>query len=137
METARIKRQIVESAKEIERLRARVHETFAHRENSERAREAWVEACSEFHGRYMQISFPGGLDNIEARVLAGEPFALEAALCFLEVRPYFFRSGYMFQALLRKMKRAPLNESQRQRLKVVLERLEQWRRLKEQKAHEA
>lgn len=86
----------------------------------------------------MQLGFPGGLDNIEARVLAGEPFAVEAALCFLEVRPYFFRCGYMFQSLLKKMKRSPLNQAQQRRLQVVVDGQAAWRKIKEEKRqHEA
>lgn len=131
MNTDRIKREILESGREIERLRARVKETFSHRDESDSARKAWTEACSDFHKRYMQVSLPGGFDDIEARILAGEPYAVEAALCFLEVRPYFFRSGYMFQTLLRKLKRAPLAENQRLRLDAVVERQTLWRKKKE------
>jgi len=48
-------------------------------------------------------------------------------MCFLELRPYFFRSGYMYKELLRKIKRAPLSPDQERRLRLVLERQAAWR----------
>lgn len=53
------------------------------------------------------------------RLIEGDLETMEAAICFLEVRPYFFRSGYMFDGLLRKVKHAPLSLEQRARLQVV------------------
>ena len=45
-------------------------------------------------------------------------------MSFLEVDPYFFRSGYIKADLLRHLKRAPLTRSQEQRLRnVILARL--------------
>lgn len=52
---------------------------------------------------------------------------MEAAICFLEVRPYFYHSGYMFNSLLRKAKRAPLDPEQLERLGRVLDKLAQWK----------
>ena len=46
---------------------------------------------------------------------------LEAAIAFLEADPWFFRSGYEKQNLIRDLKRARLNNAQRERLgRVVL-----------------
>jgi hypothetical protein len=59
---------------------------------------------------------------------------MEAAVCFLEVRPYFFRSGYMFKDILRKCKRAPLSREQSARLEAVMAGLAEWRRRKNSKA---
>lgn len=49
----------------------------------------------------------------------GNEYALEYAVCFIEIRPYFFRSGYMYKDLLRRLNKAPLSESQRERYLVV------------------
>lgn len=49
------------------------------------------------------------------------------ASCFLECRPYFFRSGYMFKEIHRKARRAPLSPDQMRRLQLVLQRLAEWR----------
>jgi hypothetical protein len=58
---------------------------------------------------------------------AGDPTAIEAALCFVELRPYFFRSGYMFKALLPKLKKADLSAQQLNRLEGVLKAYSKWR----------
>ena len=52
---------------------------------------------------------------------------VEAALVFLELRPFFFRSGYMRQKLLRLLKHAPLSSPQSKRFAAVLEAQRQWR----------
>ena len=64
------------------------------------------------------------------RVMAGDPQTVESAICFLEVRPYFFRSGYIFKDLLRKCPRAPLSTDQAARLRVIEQRLLAWRERK-------
>ena len=59
--------------------------------------------------------------------MAGDPESMEAAICFLELRPYFFRSGYMFESILRRAKRAPLSQEQVARLQHVIQALAAWR----------
>jgi hypothetical protein len=127
MDPELLKREILANGEEIERLRRRVHDTAARRGDGERAHEEWLLACSEFHARYMQLGFPGGYEGAGERVLEGDPLAMEAAICFLELRPYFFRSGYLFQSLLRKARRAPLSDAQRLRFDAVVQRQELWR----------
>lgn len=84
------------------------------------------------HSRYAGLAFPGGEQgDVLKRILAGDPQTMETAICFLEVRPYFFRSGYMFKDILRECRRAPLTAEQAARLKVIEEKLEQWRRRKQ------
>lgn len=114
------------NGREVARLHARIHETFALRDTSEAHRAQWSDACDEFHRRYDELAFPGGYEGAGRRILSGERNTIEAALCFLEVRPYFFRSGYMYDALLRKVKRAPLSEMQRVRLDDVLRLRAAW-----------
>ena len=109
------------NAEEICRLHARIHETVPSRGRSPADRRIWSDACAEFHARYDVLAFPGGYDTALARIAAGDVDAIEAGLCFLEVRPYFFRSGYMFKDILRKMRRAVLDEPQSARLEVIAE----------------
>ena len=52
--------------------------------------------------------------------VSGLTEAIEIAIQFLEVDPYFFRSGYIKTDLLRRLKRAPLTKSQQQRLRNVI-----------------
>ncbi len=89
----------------------------------------------------MLVNLDGGVDTILRRrqqsdverwlkgdrILAGDSEAIEAALCFVELRPYFFRSGYMFKALLPKLKRAPLSATEAARLQTVLSAYDAWR----------
>jgi hypothetical protein len=68
------------------------------------------------------------------RLKAGEFHTVEAALCFLEVRPYFFRSGYMWKDLLRRCKRVPMSEQQASRFIALLERHSEWKANRDAKA---
>jgi hypothetical protein len=130
MDSDRLKEEIFKNASEITRLHSRIHETLPFRGDSPAKREAWERACVEFHARYDELSFPGGFNGALERIVSGDTEAMEAAICFLECRPYFFRSGYMFKDILRKCKRAPLSEEQTLRLNVILEKVEEWRRRK-------
>ena len=108
------------NAEKIRRLRERIDETFGTRSRSPEARQAWERACAEFHAQYDQLAFPGGYVGALDRILAGDLQTIESSLCFVECRPYFFRSGYMFKDLLRKLKRAPLDAASAKRLELVL-----------------
>ena len=133
MDSERIKEQIRENAAEIVRLQSRVHETYAERSKSTEKVQQWKQACTEFHSRYPNLAFPGGYryqGNVWERILAGDLQTMESAICFLEVRPYFFRSGYMFKDLLRKCRRAPLSRNQAERLRAIEKRLLEWRERK-------
>ena len=109
------------NATELRPLDARIHETFRTWNRSPEAKEAWERACAEFHAQYDQLAFPGGYTGALGRIVAGDRQTIEAALCFVECRPFFFRSGYMFKDLLRKLKRAPLDPASAARLALVLE----------------
>jgi hypothetical protein len=127
MNSERLKQVILENGAEITRLRTRIDETLGRRSSSPQGRDEWKTACAQFHERYSELAFPGGYDGAAARILAGNPTAMEAAVCFLECRPYFFRSGYMYKELLRKAKQAPLSPEQSERLQVVIQRVAEWR----------
>jgi len=123
----RLKSIIRANSEEIARLHARIHESFSIRDRSPEKRQEWQRACEIFHSRYDELAFPGGYNGALERIVAGDPESMEAAICFLEMRPYFFRSGYMFDALLRKTKRAPLSEEQVARLERILQAKADWR----------
>ncbi|GLQ46530.1 hypothetical protein GCM10007862_15810 [Dyella lipolytica] len=123
----RIKFSIKKNAAEVVRLHKRIHETFALRDVSQEKREEWQKACEEFHSKYDELAFPGGCRGVIDRLLEGDSDTMEAVICFLEIRPYFFRSGYMFDALLRKAKRAPLSAKQKSRLQIVADNVRTWK----------
>ncbi len=122
-----LKLLIQSNAEEVTRLHSRVHETFAQRDRSPDKLREWERACEIFHSRYNELAFPGGFEGALDRIVAGDPESMEAAICFLELRPYFFRSGYMFESILRKTKRAPLSQEQVARLQHVIQALAAWR----------
>lgn len=127
--------QMQENAAEIRRLHRRVKETSSRRTDGVESQEEFLRADREFHDRYAQLCMPGGLDSgFMERLNAGEFRTVEAALCFLEVRPYFFHSGYMWNDLLRKCKRVPMNEEQASRFIALLERISEWKADREARA---
>jgi hypothetical protein len=127
MDSERLKTTIRENADELVRLHALIHETNRNRGEGALQRAQWQAACDEFHTRYNGLAFPGGYDGALDRISSGEALAMEAGLCFLECRPYFFRSGYMYKDILRRLKRAPLSELQTSRLRLIQKRLKEWR----------
>ena len=113
--------QIMLNAERINQLEARIDETLKFRDKNEHKRREWLKACSDFHNQYDSLAFPGGFNGAFKRLSEGEQVTMEAAICFLECRPYFFRSGYMFKDILRKAKKAPLSSEQRARLDYITE----------------
>ena len=125
-----LKPQIMENAEELRRLHARIKETLPLRSKDAAHHDAWKQACALFHSSYDRLAFPGGYEGALQRILAGDADTMEAAICFLECRPYFFRSGYMFQQILRKAKRSPLSKDQYARLHTVIDSVAEWKRNK-------
>lgn len=111
--------EILRNARRINELKARIDKTVKFRDKNEHKRKEWQNACSDFHKEYYSLAFPGGYEGALERLLDGDSKTMEAAICFLEARPYFFRSGYMFKDILRKAKKAPLSEDQRKRFNKV------------------
>lgn len=122
------KEEIIRNAEKINQLKDHIAQTLKHRDEN---REEWEKACAEFHRQYDALAFPGGLKGAYERIVDGDPRAMEAAICFLECRPYFFRSGYMFKDILRKAKRAPLNKKQKKRLEYVIDAYHNYKKSKD------
>jgi len=111
-------RTIEANARRIRELHERTRETFRGRDTTE-GRKAWEAACAEFHAAYDALAFPGGYESGLRRVQEGDAEAIEAALVFIELRPYFFRSQYMRKKLIRLLKHALLTADQARRLELV------------------
>jgi len=113
-----------DNAARLRELHDAIHQSFRVRSESAEANVRWRDACAQFHAQYDALAFPGGLTDGLARLRAGDPEVIETAVRFLELDPYFFRSGYIKADLLRHLKRVPLTKSQEQRLRnVILARL--------------
>ena len=132
--TERCRQEIRRSAEQIAEIQSRLDRNFQLRDISGDARRAWLEAAEELRARYNNLAFPGGADTAVQRVRQGEPYAMESAVCFLELRPYFLRSGYMFKDFLRACRKAPLTEEQRIRFDEVERRYWLWRDKKRSEA---
>jgi hypothetical protein len=112
---------IQKNAKRVTELHHRIQETFKRRDTSPEARAEWAHACDEFHRQYDALAFPGGYAAALEKIEAGDGRAIEDALAFLEVRPYFFRSQYIRTKLTRLLKHAQLTAPQAGRIQRALE----------------
>lgn len=82
--------------------------------------KAWKSSCDEFHDKYDSLAFPGGLGKGLQALDSSKPDAIDNAIQFLEANPYFFRSGYIKEKLLTKLKNVDLTKSHLVRLHKVL-----------------
>ena len=112
--------KIKNSEIKIRKLHNTIHSTFKLKDRSAQDREIWADACAEFHREYEGLCFLNGFSNIKTRLISGNIEDMEYAIDFIEIRPYFFRSGYMYQYLLRHLKSAPLPKGLESRYKAVL-----------------
>ena len=115
-----MKQTILHNAEKVRGLHAAIHETFAHRAESQQAYDRWKRACDEFHRHYDEFAFPGGLSAALDQLAAGDMTTAETAICYLEVHPYFFRSQYNATALMRRLKPLSLREDLKERFDRVL-----------------
>lgn len=97
-------------------LHQRVHETYRDRG---RNLKAWKKACSEFRSYSSKIN-PFIIQIFNESEYTSEELK-EFTITFLELDPMFFRSGYIKEEILRKLKRSKLNNKQIERLIYVLE----------------
>lgn len=119
---------IQENARRVTALHDRIHETFQERDSSPEARAEWSRACDAFQSQYDALAFPGGYSVGLKKIEAGDGRAIEDALVFLEVRPWFFRSQYIRTKLTRLLKHARLTTRQAERFQAVLAAERQRRR---------
>lgn len=117
---APMERLIRANADEINRLQQLIRETAALRWRGPEERQRHADACAEFHQRYPQLVFPGGYDHALQQLARHEPNIVDLVLTFLEVRPYFFRSGYMWKTLYKRVQRVPMGAKQQARMQKIV-----------------
>lgn len=110
-----IKRLIIEESETLYRLHKNIHVTFGNRDKDI---ESWHKACAEFHSYESVIT--SMIDRVYDEKKFSDQELLEFAISFLEVDPMFFRSGYIKEAILKKLKSSILNKSQRDRVINIL-----------------
>lgn len=91
--------------------------------------KSWQKASQAFKERYDLLAFPGGWEQELANLKKGNPSAVAAAIVYLRVDPYFFRSGYIKEAIIRALKKVSLSKKEREELQdILLESLKHKRR---------
>jgi hypothetical protein len=128
MTSDRVKQLMSDNAAVLRQLHERIGETFKKRHLGPAQAKAWSDACREFHDRYDRLAMPGGYGAVLEGLERGDPGAIDIALCFVELRPYFFRSGYMYTLLMRRLKTCAKTPEQAERHARVVERAAAWRR---------
>jgi hypothetical protein len=130
---------MIGNAAELNRLYAQIkatHRLYLKDIANIKNRKAWEMACEQWHRRYESLALPGGWEtDFLDKLASGDVDAVEKALCFLEVRPYFFRSGYHWKTILQKCKRAPVSGEQAQRLADLVARHNAWKARRAQSAY--
>lgn len=98
---------------------ARINATVARREKSQQDWQKWKDACHVWHTSE-NASF--ALWPLEARdkIRDGDRETIEDALLFLEVDPWFFRSGYLKERVIRHLKGAQLSDGDKGRLRNII-----------------
>lgn len=127
LELTDLHKLMLRNAEKIRHLYSRIKTTVHDRDKSPEKLLEWRQSCAEFHSSYDVLVFPGGWNALES-IESGDEAAMEAAICYLECRPYFHRSGYLFKIILKRAKRAPLSDQQRIRLQRVIDKRDEWRR---------
>lgn len=105
-----------DNAKHLRDLNARMWETFRKHPHGPEHHAA----CTEFHGQYEELAFPGGLENAFQKLADNEKQTVETAICFLEADPLYFRSGYAKEKMIRRLKHCTLTGGQKKRLAKLL-----------------
>lgn len=112
------------NAQTLRALKDEIDITFVDRDRDETHYRRWSDACQRFHSSFDRLAFPGGLDQELSLLKSGDLQAVEMAVRYLEADPWFFRSGYIKEELLKGIKRVTLTEDQCERLRaVILERI--------------
>jgi hypothetical protein len=115
----------------LRKLHEAIHETFQHRSEGPDAHAAWIRASREFHDRWDELAFPGGLRSGIQRIESGDLQAIETAIRYLELRPFYFRAQYTRNVFTRLLKRQTLPDRLQQRFDATRERLRAWRQAKQ------
>lgn len=112
-----------EAIAEVERIENAHHKaiytTFVCRNQGPKAWKAWEDATSAWHAqRYPTERL--WEDQFLADLRTSARQAIDEAILYLEVDPWYFRSGYLKERLIRGLKAADLTERDRRRLRNVI-----------------
>lgn len=97
----------------------RIHAAVACRHQGKKGYQAWQEATSAWHAQRYPTDYLWS-DEFMVKLRGSEPDAVEDAIVFLEVDPWYFRSGYLKERLIRGLKAATLTNREVLRLQNVI-----------------
>ncbi|NVJ65570.1 MAG: hypothetical protein HWE16_03715 [Gammaproteobacteria bacterium] len=109
---------ILSETKTLNEQHKNVHVTYKDRKNSRSAMEQWNRACEIWHSYRSELDHY--LDRVFKDFKINDKEIKEFVITFLELNPWFFRSGYIKADLLIRIKRSYLTEEDKKRLRVVL-----------------
>lgn len=110
--------QIARCEQEVNALDRKVHETVKMRDSSREAREIWIRAAHDFRTYYSPID-----DLLEACLKSDLPQDInlrQFVFDYIDQDPYFFRSGYILEKLLQRVKKLSLTPAEKTSLQRLL-----------------
>lgn len=102
--------EIEQHEDEINELISAVHETFKRRETSPHAWKDWKSATARLHSHGRE--FYSLLKRCWTEGIEQDEDLRVFAFSYLATDPYFFRSGYLMERLVRRLKKPVLSESE-------------------------
>ncbi|MHA6268317.1 hypothetical protein ACXYMP_15755 [Aliiroseovarius sp. CAU 1755] len=104
-------------------LHSKVWETFRRREKSTHAHSDWERAAKQFR------EFSSEVDDLVERSLsediAQDKGLRDFAFSYIATDPYFFRSGYILERLVRRIKKLDLSDEEKQLIQeLILRRID-------------
>jgi len=117
---------IEENARRLRELRARFESACRLRHNSEAAAKEHSRALHELNENYDALAFPGGLRSGLRRIEAGDLHAVETAIRYLEIRPFYYRAQYNRIAFARRLRRLTLPPRLAARFRAAMDTLRAW-----------
>jgi hypothetical protein len=107
--------QIKQVEKDMNHLHSEVMRLFLLRGNSDVSRAEWSKACESWHKYKASTSFLWSKEFKES-IKRNDETAISDAILFLEIDPYYFRSGYLKERLIVLLKSVDLNRRNKNRV---------------------
>lgn len=111
--------QILETERVMNKYTQKIHQTFHKRRESDGAWQEWSDTCRAVHRIKLPTDFLWS-DEHRDKVRSGDREAIDDTIVYLEADPWYFRSGYLKEWLLDNLRKAPLNEENKSRLRKVI-----------------
>jgi hypothetical protein len=115
--TKKLAKSIAKNAEIINMLFSTMKETAKQQDVNFEKNQQWQQACREYLGSYDVLAFPGGMSYGLQMLKAQNPTTVAISIEYLMVNPYFHRSGYLKQMIVRLLKKIMLTDEQKEALR--------------------